>query len=321
MPPVIDTHVHLLALSQRNGALIGKKLRSSVLFRAFLRTSYGYNGDDEEFDRVYVAKLARKLRDSKTTDRVVLLALDGIYDAAGKLDETRTEAYIPNDYCRRVCDEHPTFLFGASVNPNRADAIDELVRVKSLGAVLIKWLPPSQDFDPADKKYTTFYRKLADLGLPLLSHTGYEHCVPVTNPLYGDPELLVPALNEGVTVIAGHAGTSGRGHPVEFFGRYLEMLDRYPNLYGDLAAVTGLTRFGYIAEMLKRSGFMSRHLQATDYPAPPMPYLFPARIGLFHSAHLMLKRNIFDADVETKLALGFPKVILTNAAELLKINS
>jgi hypothetical protein len=307
-------------MSEKNGALLGARLRRNPLFRAFIITRYGYHGDDEAFDRAYAAKLARSLHESKTTDHAVLLALDGIYDNSGRLDTARTDAYIPNDYCRRICDKHPEFLFGPSVNPNRADAIDELVRVKALGAVLVKWLPPSQDFDPADRKYMRFCRKLAELKLPLLSHTGYEHCVAVTNQLYGDPELLVPALNEGVTVIAGHAGTSGRGHSVEFFGRYLEMLDRYPNLYGDLSAITGITRFSYIPAMLKRSGFMNRHFQATDYPAPPMPWLFPGRLGPFRAARLSLKRNIFDCDVETKLALGFPESILTNAASLLGVN-
>ena len=320
MPPVIDVHVHLIALSENNGALFSARMRNNPLFRIYLSAAHGYRGNDEVFDRAYVAKLITTIRESKTTDRAVLLALDGVYDGKGKLDTSRTDAYIPNDYCRRICDKHPEFLFGPSVNPNRADAIDELVRVKSLGAVLIKWLPSSQDFDPADKKYRSFYKKLAELKLPLLSHTGYEHCVPVTNQLYGDPELLVPALNEGVTVIAGHAGTSGRGHPVEFFGRYLEMLDRYSNLYGDLAAVTGLTRFSYIPDMLKRAGFMNRHLQATDYPAPPMPWLMPGRLGPFKAARLSFKRNIFDRDVETKLALGFPESILTNAASLLGVN-
>ena len=154
--------------------------------------------------------------------------------------------------------------------------------------------------------------------MPLLSHTGYEHAVPVYNQLYGDPQLLVPALREGVTVIAGHAGTSGYGHTVEFFGAYLEMLDRYPNLYGDLAAVTGPTRFGYIKKMLNRSGFMERHLQATDYPAAPVPLLFPRKLRL-KAVKLSLIRNLFDKDVETKSALGFPETVFHKAAELLGV--
>jgi uncharacterized protein len=319
MPLVIDTHVHLIAIAKSNGAFLSPKVRGNPLYSIFLGRKYGYNGKDEDFDKNYASILARTVRESKTTDRAVLLALDGVYDSSGKLDLDRTNAYIPNDYCRRICDEYPgEFLFAASINPNRADALDELDRVKALGTVLIKWLSPSQDFDPSDKKYMPFYKKLVDMKMPLLSHTGYEHSVPVYNQLLGDPQLLVPALREGVTVIAGHAGTSGHGHPVEFFGGYLEMLDRYPNLYGDLAAITGLTRFGYIKKMLVRSGFMERHIHATDYPAPPVPLLFPRKLGL-KSVKLTFTRNLFDKDVETKRALGFPDTVFHKAAELLGV--
>ncbi|MFA6449461.1 MAG: amidohydrolase family protein [bacterium] len=319
MPLVIDTHVHLIAIAESNGAFMSPKLKKNPLFKIFIGKKYGWKGDDELFDRNYAEIVARTVRESKTTDRAVLLALDGIYDNQGKLDYARTHAYVPNDHCRKVCDMYPEFLFGPSVNPNRADALDELDRVKSLGAVLIKWLSPSQDFDPSEKKYMPFYKKLVSLKLPLLSHTGYEHSVPVTNQLLGDPQLLVPALQEGVTIIAGHAGTSGHGHPVEFFGTYLEMLDRYPNLYGDLAAVTGITRFGYIAKMLKRSGFMDRHIHATDYPAPPMALLFPRKLGARKLAKISFTKNLFDKDVEIKRALGFPETVFHKAAELLGI--
>ncbi len=319
MPPVIDVHVHLISISEKNGAFMSEKLRGNPLFKIYIAAKFKYRGDDEAFDRYYAGRLAGEVRASKTTDRAVLLALDGVYDRAGKLDTSRTHAYVPNEYCRKVCDEHDVFLFGPSVSPDRADALDELSRVKAQGAVLIKWLPPSQDFDPADKKYKPFYRKLVELKLPLLSHTGYEHCVPTTNQMYGDPALLVPALDEGVTVIAGHAGTSGRGHPKEFFGSYLQMLDRYPNLYGDLAAVTGITRFNYIPQMLNASGFMDRHLQATDYPAPPVPLLFFGKTGVRKTAALTFKRNLFDKDIETKLAIGMPESFLFNAARLFGI--
>ena len=39
---------------------------------------------------------------------------------------------------------------GASVNPTRKDALDELERVAALGAVLNKVLPNAMVFDPAD---------------------------------------------------------------------------------------------------------------------------------------------------------------------------
>lgn len=315
-PPVIDMHVHLAAMAESNGAFVSRSTKRNPKF-LYIGLKYGWRGNAEEFDRRYAERVAREVRESKTTDRAVMLALDGIYDEKGKLDLERTKVHIPNEYCRRVCSEHEEFLYGASVNPDRADALDELERVKADGAVLIKWLPNSQDFDPENKKYIPFYRKLADLKLLLLTHTGYEHCIEAADQMYGDPKRLRTALDEGATVIAAHAGSSGMRRPVEFFDDYLPMYDEYPNLYGDLGAITGITRYGYIPAMLKHPGFMERHLQATDYPAPPVPFLFLKALGFRRCAALSLIRNIFDRDVETKRALGFPDDILHNAARLL----
>ncbi|HOO57365.1 MAG TPA: amidohydrolase family protein [bacterium] len=281
---------------------------------------YGYRGNSDSFDIKYVNYILKQVRASKWTDKVVLLALDGVYDADGQLDLDLTNAYVPNDYCRDVCAFHEELLYGASVNPDRRGALDELERVKEDGAVLIKWLPNSQNFDPGDKKYIPFYKKLAELDLPLLSHTGYEHSIHVYDQLYGNPVRLVYALDEGVKVIAAHGGTAGVYDPLEFFDEYLEMFDRHPNLYGDTAAITGITRFAYIPTMLEHPGFMERHLQATDYPAPPLPVLFTKQLGLKKALGIQFARNIFDRDIENKLALGFPESFLYNSAEVLGVD-
>ncbi|HOC92021.1 MAG TPA: amidohydrolase family protein [bacterium] len=312
----IDVHVHILAVAAANGARVCPKMRRSLMSLC-LGAKYGWRGDDEAFDRAYAERLAREIRESKTTDRAVVLAFDGVYDSSGALDSARTSAYIPNEYCLKLCERHPEFIFGASVNPARADALDELDRVAANGAALIKWVANSQDINPAEPSFIPFYRKMAELKLPLLSHTGYEHCVKTLNHAYGDPKLLRVALDEGVTVIAAHAGTSGIGHPIEYFDDYLAMLDEYPNLWGDLGAVTGITRFKYIPAMLAREGFTGRCLQATDYPAPPIPALFVRSVGVRRALGLSMRRNIFDKDVELKRALGFPDDILYNAAGLL----
>ena len=39
------------------------------------------------------------------------------------------------------------------------------------GAVLLKWLPIVQNFNPADERCFPFYEALAHHKLPLLSHT------------------------------------------------------------------------------------------------------------------------------------------------------
>jgi len=304
-----------------SGGIVSRKTRSNYAWRALLLW-YGYvPGRDDAFDRHMEKTLVNGLRQSETTDKAVALALDGVYGPDGRLDTSRTHMFVPNDFVLRAVRRNPELLFGPSVNPARADAIDELHRVKEQGAVLVKWVPNSQGFDPSDSKFIPFYRKLAELRLPLLSHTGYEHCVPATDQMCGDPARLRPALEEGVTVIAGHSGCSGHFRPVEFLHNYVEMLKIYPNLHGDLSALLSLSRFGYARRLPELiPDFPDRHLQATDFPVTPLTLLLAPRLGPRKTAELTLIRNLFDRDVKTKLALGYPEKILYNAARILGID-
>ena len=61
--------------------------------------------------------------------------------------------------------------FAASIHPYRADAVAELERCIAAGAVMVKWLPITQDFNPADPKCIPLYEALAHHRIPLLSHT------------------------------------------------------------------------------------------------------------------------------------------------------
>ena len=42
------------------------------------------------------------------------------------------------------------------------------------GAILIKWIPNIMYIDPSDEKFIPFYKRLAELNIPLLTHTGME---------------------------------------------------------------------------------------------------------------------------------------------------
>ena len=46
-----------------------------------------------------------------------------------------TEFYVPNDYVLRAARQHDELLAGASIHPNRRDALEELDRCLELGAV------------------------------------------------------------------------------------------------------------------------------------------------------------------------------------------
>ena len=100
-------------------------------------------------------------------------------------------------------------LYGASINPNRPDALARLEKAKSNGAVLIKWIPAIMAIDPADPNLTGFYRKLVELDLTLLTHAGQERSFAHADDKLGDPLRLELPLSLGVTVIAAHIATTG----------------------------------------------------------------------------------------------------------------
>src|SRR6185312_14728454 len=105
-----------------------------------------------------------------------------------------THLYVSNDYVIELAKRHRKVLFGASVHPYRKDAVAEIERCVADGAVLLKWLPIVQDFDPSDERCFPVYEALAHYKLPLLCHTGGERSLPNLNPHVADPLLLTPAL-------------------------------------------------------------------------------------------------------------------------------
>src|SRR2546425_2861410 len=117
---------------------------------------------------------------------------------------------VSNDYVFRIAHAYPDRLWpGVSINPQRRDAIEELDRCVEAGAKLVKVLPNTQGFDPGNRKYIPFYRRLARHKIPFLSHVGYEIVLTGQDQSAGDPNKLRVPLEEGVTVIAAH-GCSNR---------------------------------------------------------------------------------------------------------------
>jgi len=98
--------------------------------------------------------------------------MDGVINDEGQLDHNRSHVYVPNDYLFDICAQNKKFLPGISINPNRPDAVEQLQEAIKNGAVVLKWLPSLQHFDPSDPKHNAFYRVLADNKLTLVAHTG-----------------------------------------------------------------------------------------------------------------------------------------------------
>jgi len=248
--------------------------------------------------------------------------MDGVVDDAGDLDRTQTEFYVPDEFVAAVCRRHTNLLFGASINPYRHDALSRLEWAATNGAVLVKWLPPIQRIDPADERLAPFYRRLAGLGLPLLTHCGQEGSFTRSAEAFSDPARLQLPLSLGVTVIAAHAATPGAHAGERDLDRLARLMTAYTNLLADISSLTQINKPGMLGEVLRRPEFRGRLVYGTDFPLINMPlvspWYFPLNLKLGEMRRLARLENPWDRDVELKQALGVPAEVFAASARVLR---
>ena len=320
---IIDIHCHAAGIGAGgSGCCVSPALRKSWRFPLYLR-SFGVTETElhREGDGLVIRRLSETLAGSRLVSRAVVLAMDGVVGENGEPDAGRTELFIPNEFVSHEVRRYPNLLFGASINPCRLDALERLDRAAAEGAVLVKWLPSIQDIDPADKRFIPFYRRLAELGIPLLSHTGEENSFTRTRDELGDPERLRLPLAEGVTVIAAHAASNGRNAGERNHDRFIRLCGEFPNLYADISALTQVNRLGHLTRLLRHGELHERLLYGTDMPLIKTGITSPS----FHAYRLSpgtVRRitaiaNPWDQDVELKLALGMTEGMFANSARFL----
>lgn len=272
-----------------------------------------------DLDASFVTYLLKQIRSAPSLDAMVLLAHEQVHDDDGTLRRDLGTMHVPNDVVLALARAHPEVLAGCSIHPARADAIDELERCVEAGAVLMKCLPNAQNIDATNPRYRPFWTRMAELGLPLLAHTGGEHTVQVVRPEYADPRLLRGALECGVTVIAAHCATrSGLGDP-NYFADWLAMTREWPNLYGDLSALVSLNRCGHLRDCLLPE-VLPRVLHGSDFPVAVLGHrmLLQGWISLADFRRCQAIANPMERDWQFKRALGFGEEVLTRAAGLLR---
>jgi predicted TIM-barrel fold metal-dependent hydrolase len=308
---ITDMHCHLAGIGAGgSGCFVSPKLRHNWRFKIYLH-SFGVSQPElmEQGDHLVADRISASLAQSQYVSKVVLLALDGVVGADGNLDTNRTEVYVPNEFVVAMAARHTNLLFGASVNPYRTDALARLEWAKAHGAVLVKWIPPVMDIDPGDPKLIPFYKKMVELQLPLLSHTGREKSFSHAEEEFGDPEKLRLPLSLGVTVVAAHIASSEKYHGERGPDRLARLMREYPNLYTDISALTQINKPGCLQEALTRPEFSGRLVYGTDYPL-----INTALVSPWYSFHLSLRqkfqigriKNPWDRDVLMKHDLGAP---------------
>lgn len=297
-----------------NGSMSRRLLRS-IPFR-FMRWRLGIQGEDANADRQLERSLVDHIDQTEKLDAAVVLAFDAVYDRDGRRDDERTHLYVSNDYVIDLARRHPKVLFGASVHPYRKDAVAEIERCVAAGAVLLKWLPIVQDFDPSDERCFPVYEALAHHKLPLLSHTGGEKSLPNLNPHVADPQLLTSALQRGVTVIAAHCGTRSAPSETDFLPSFVRLAREYENCFGDTAALSFPTRSYAYETILNDPTLRSKLVHGSDWPIPAFPPV--SQLAWSDAFRLMREKNWLRRDVLIKERLGFGDDYWHRAATLLR---
>ena len=313
----IDCHVHICALTAPHGVLT-PRIHNSLPFR-FMQSRLGIHhkaGDEAETEAAITKLLFDLLTATAELDAAAVLAFDAVYTPDGEFNTADTHFYVKNDFVIDLAKRHPKILFGASVHPYRKDAVQELERCVAAGAVLLKWLPLTQNINPADPRCIPFYECLAHHGLPLLSHTGGEKTLPNINAEVASPALLDEAVKRGVTIIAAHCGTRSALGETDYVDVFARMARDHEHFYGDTSALNLPTRSHAYQTLFEDNEVMKKVIHGSDWPIIPIP---PAtRLGLNATAEFLQETNWLRRDIQIKQRLGFDEDYWNRAAKVLR---
>lgn len=283
MPTAIDMHVHLPTASFLDGAI--KTYR--IAAEKFFRNTVPVRAMDE------VARLYEEM------DIVgVLLAWDA---------ETATGLPpLTNDEVAAIVKTYPNRFIGfASVDPWKGKrAIDEMERaITELGMSGAKFHPGIQAFYPNDQQFYPLYKKISELQVPALFHTGTNGLgagtaggmgikLDYTRPIYLD---TVAADFPDMTIIGAHPAWP-------WHEEMLAIIGHKSNVFMDLSGWSPK----YIPKVIMdeaRTRLQDRIMFGSDYP-----FITPERwLKDFDSL------EGFSQEVRQKILLG-------NAARILKLD-
>ncbi len=334
MKNLIDVHVHFGSPDGPEGFCYwSKSFEESVAFLA-MKIVTGSLFKKAGFNEVR-KHIFKTIDRSKYTDKIVLLALDQVYDANGNPDRRKTNLFTSNECIVKLKSEffekfgEDRILLGMSINPNRKDWKDELDKYADK-AVLCKWLPSTQNINPDDPKFDSFYDKLAEYGIPLLSHAGPEHAIPAWDKnwnRFNNPERLKRPLSRGVTVIAAHCALPYfPDDPKDDFIMLMSMINESEgngwDLFADLSALCVPFRNPFINKIQENIP-ESRLLYGSDYPIPIVELSYKKSKNIFRQIRIFLKavftKNPLDKNYYLLKKMGFDKEVFLNANSILKL--
>ncbi len=314
--PVIDAHTHIFCWGENpTQGYLSEKTRKAWTTRLVLALMGLRKVPGETLSEKMRNRLLRHVRSSQL-DFAVVLAQDAVYRPDGSRDDDATHFYVANDYVIQLAKECDKIVPGCSINPMRKDALAELERCREAGGKLIKVHTAIQGVDPSRPEFHPFYKLAAALDMVLMFHTGYEHSCSVVSQKYTDPRKLGRALDFGRPVIAAHCGTCAFFDPEDYYPHFVEMMQRYDNLFGDTAIMASLIRWSSLRRLSRENDSLrDRIVHGSDYPFPPARLPFLRRTGLFPPE----RKNPLDLDLRIKRSFGLGSGYENRIADLLGI--
>jgi uncharacterized protein len=302
---VWDSHVHVVGTGDSDSGIWFNPNMDSWMHPILkVQKTFYENGtcaDPNDIDFSSMNRIVSLAKEMPLGYKSLLFAFDWFHGEDGMPKKANSIFYIPNDYAANLASKHSLlFEWVASIHPYRADAIDALVQAKAQGARAIKWLPPGMGIDPASTKCDAFYKKAADLNLPIITHTGRENAVQGGNQDHGNPLRLRRALDQGVRVILAHCASDGddedldhgrkRVKSLDLFTRLMDTPDYRSLVFGEISALTLVNHAWAIKTVLERTDWHPRLVNGSDYPLPAIMPLINTRqlyqMGLLDSEHL-----------------------------------
>lgn len=307
---VVDFHTHVACIEEDgSGCFISESMKKQWRFPFFMKAfNTTYEEAVQKGSAYFVDQVANDIKSANKVQGAVVFALDGYYDDNGVMDKEITRVYVDNEFVFRTIRKYDFLTMAASIHPNRPDAIEQLRLWARRGVRIVKWLPAIQGIDPSRSRYLEYYKTMKELGLVLVTHAGNEYAFSDAEHDLGDPDLLELPLDQGVTIIAAHAGAAGFSGVRTNFSKMKEMLAKYPNLYVDVSSLTQANRLGRLNDIFDAPEFKDKVIYGSDFPLINTvlvdPVFFTFRIQFADILKIRKVPSLLDQDYLIKAEMG-----------------
>jgi len=272
----VDIHSHLL-----NSDVEFNRFYDKLAIK-FFGKKFGLNSKEliKNPYKEYVRTIVDNTHESKYIDKIVLFGVDERVDDNGDTIHKDITVCASNEDLLDVYLENKDVIVPFfSINPIRPDALDLIDKYHSLGFKGAKFLQNYWGVDTREERYVPYFKKLAELNIPLIVHIGSEssiHSVKSCESI----EMLDAPLKYGVTVIAAHMALSyetlgifkalskkEKNFNDDYF-TLLDMLEKHDNLYADISAILTPVRAKVLPHLSKQTQIHDKLLFGTDFPVP-----------------------------------------------------